>query len=345
MIKRIMLTTLLVAGLMFSGCDESSDGEDTLNAQQMLDNGDYTGVIALLENESSSDTNNLLLGAAYMGKAGLSLSDIITIVTSSGDSSNGTFATFVEGVANKRSTTALEDLEKSTTYYTNVIGSKCTDSSLTLSDSQKDVCLFIGLSSTMKAATAISYIADDVTALATNTNGVDDQLKAASCAMEYAYDGNTTGCTSSSNGNVTFTTTSRTYEDLDVTYNGSTFAFLITNTTPKSSVVTDDYCPLDDFSKRVAKTDSTYNASTYYVCPVNESSSTTDITTAEVLVDAINSGIDYFGAIVSDDIKEDIDKFKCEILNGTYSSGSCTVSLTTDITTSTVITYLNNNNI
>ncbi len=355
MIKSIMIATLVVTTLIFSGCGDS-EGEARLETQQMLDSGNYSGVISKLDSrEVKSDEDNLLLGAAYMGKAGLSLSDIIEIVMDSGDSDNGSFATFVDGVAGKRSATALQDLQKSTQYYRDVIGEKCkeaNDSNLTLSDSQKDVCLFIGLTETMKAATTISYIADDVSALGNDSNVTDPKLQASACAMQYAFDGDATNinpvkCSVIVIGDYKFAS-GTIYEEIEVKELNTTKAFnylLTGSSTPKSTVITDGYCSLDSFVPRVEDKNSTdYDSLSFHVCPVNEDSNATEITTEEVLVDALNNGTDSIGVAADEDMQEDIDEFKCEVLNGVYSNKSCSVSLNQDVTNQDVVDYLNNKN-
>jgi len=357
MVRRIILSSLMLVTLIFSGCGDS-EGEDRLNVQQMLDNGDYNGVISTLEGGATTNENNLLLGSAYLNKSGLSLSALVGIITDGADSKDGAFATFIDGVSKRRTSTALLDLEKSTSYYKAVIGTKCkdaNDNNLVLSDTQKDICLLMGLSETMKAATTISYISDDVSALGSNSNVVDPKLQTSACAMQYAFDGDSTSidptkCSVLVVGDYKFAS-GLTYEKVEITYvpdNSKKFNYLLAgNSTPRSTIITDGYCSLDSFSPRAKDKNSLDYEITFHECPINEDPNAIDITTGKVLVDALNNGTDSIGIAASDDMKNDVDEFKCEVLSGVYNENTIAcdgADLTKSVTTLDVITYLNNNN-
>lgn len=82
MLKRIMATTLVAMALMFSGCGDEA-GEDFLKAQNSIDEGDYSTAIALLAvtpADQRTDSENVLLSNAYMGEAGFSTLDIISML-------------------------------------------------------------------------------------------------------------------------------------------------------------------------------------------------------------------------------------------------------------------------
>ncbi len=116
MIKRILTISLLSVMLLLSGCGDS-EGEDRLETQQMLDDGDFSGVISKVESKSVKDNKDyLVLAAAYMGKAGLSLPDIVNIVASSDDEGDE-FYNLINKFYNRSSYTALSDIEKSGNYY------------------------------------------------------------------------------------------------------------------------------------------------------------------------------------------------------------------------------------
>lgn len=340
MVKKILGISMVSAMLLLSGCGES-DGESALETQKLLDEGNFAAVIAKVEPTASTDADYLALGAAYMGRAGVALPQLIDAVIKSGDDTSGddAFVVFVQNISDKTkaNSTALNDLTTASNYYKKVVA---TCSGVTLSDSAKDVCLYGGLAQTVKATTTISYLSDDVGALSGGVNA-DPKLSASTCAMQYAIDGSTAaGCSITSNGNITFTSTQKTYES--ITVNGS-FEYLIAGATaPKRTVITNGYCALDSFTPRVLSTsDAAYNAATFHVCPVNENAAATDLTTSEAIVQALNDGTDSIGVAASEDMQKSIDEFKCEILGGSYNNNSCSVSLSQTVTEQQIIDYIN----
>jgi len=345
MIKKVIATSLVAAALVLSACGGSSDGESQLETQQMLDEKDYAGVISKLEAGASTTSDYLALAAAYMGKAGFSLSSVIGIVATSADSDdNSTFATFVENSKSASNSQSLKDMKKAVTYYQKVVPNKCLDANATLSGAESDVCLYVGLSQVSQTAVAVSYIADDVNVLNDN-NGSDDKLTASTCAMQYAFDGNTSSdpkCTFSSESNLTFAS-GLTYGaiDINVTGNSQPFEYLITpaggTNNNRSTVLTNGLCTLSDFSTRVSDS----NDSSYHVCPIDEDNATGATTTEDTLVQALNEGTDSIGAAVSDDVKNDVDQFKQDVLEA---NGRSINDANTTITIDDIIKYLNKNN-
>ena len=330
MVKKILISSLCSAMILLSGCGDS-EGEERLSIQQMLDDGNYVGVISALESSADSDDDYMALGAAYMGKAGLSLANIVTAVASESDSGGSGFALFVESIAEQSTLTALVDLGKSASFYKEVVGNACTTPSLNLSDSQKDICLFIGLGATTKAAVAIDSLIGDISTFGDGV-GSDDKLTASACAMQYAFNGSTgVGCSIVENTDVNFTTINKVYKELTVTVNFTGYDYLMNSTTPKQTVLTDGYCTNTDFSTRVDTYDST---TAPYACPVNEDPLAEELTTAGVLVDILNEGIDSIGAAVTEDIQADINEFREEI----------TGSVSGTVTEQNIIDYLNDQN-
>jgi len=343
MMKKIVMASLLGLSILVAGCGSSdSEGESRLETQQMLDNGNYIGVIAKLEDGADSTSDYLSLAAAYMGKAGFSLASIIGIVASSADSNNSNaFATFIENSNEQSNSQSLNDLKTAVKYYQDVLGDKCADENQTLSSSESDICLYVGLSKITQTTVAVSYITDDVSVLSDNNGSSDYKLKASTCAMQYAFDGNTTSNTSCAFGpesNVTFTQSGKTYGDINITVDGNqTFEYLISGTTnPRSTVLTNGLCTLSDFTTRVDDS----NDSNYHVCPVNETNTTTETTTEETLLNGLNGGIDTVGLAVSDDVKDDVDKFRSDVLAANNRENDAN----TTVTREDIIKYLNDKN-
>ncbi len=334
MIKKILTASLFSAMILLSGCGDS-EGEERLAIQQMLDDGDYVGVISAVEPTADSSEDYIALGAAYMGKAGLSLTDILTALAAASDNGGDSFAEFVSSVANSSTSTALTDLGMSGDYYKKVVAGACTDNFLTLSDSQKDICLFIGLGATTKATVAINHLVGDISTFTDNTK-IDDKLTASACAMQYAFDGRSNSNVNAACTNfieevpdVNFTVINKVYTPLAITVDGNEYYHLMTSI--NQTVLTKGYCTRDDFSTRV----DTYDAALApYACPINEDPSAVDLTVATVLVNVLNEGMDSIGAALSEEIQADIDEFKTEItgdVNGT-------------ITEQNIIDYLNTQN-
>jgi len=314
MIKKIVTTSLVVSALLLSACGSSGEVESILQTQQMLDNRNYDGVIAKLENNTTtlSEGDSIALASAYMGKAGFSLSAVIGIVTTNANGVGDAFTAFIKDAIKNSSEKAIAELEQAKVYYTSVIQDKCLDDRVVLSTPESDLCLYSGLANLAQTTVSIGSLTDNIESLGKSAN---DKLKASVCAMQYAYDGTSGECVISQNSDVTFSQSLKTYKSIDVTYNGNSFEYLLTKTAPSSTVITKGFCPNDDFSKRVlTKLSAGYEVS-YHSCPITETPEVEDITTQKVIVDAINNSTVLISAIGIDDIKTDIDSFKQEILN------------------------------
>ncbi len=348
MIKKILTGLFISSIFLFSGCGDD-EGESRLSTQQMLDNGEYNKVITKLDDKAEkSDSDYLALAAAYMGRAGVSLPDLVDVVSSNNNDGDGEFSSFVNDISLITSASALLDLEKATAYYEEVVDDNCSGEIDTiLSDSQKDICLFIGLSSTTKVAVTIDLITEDISALS-NSGVQDEQLKASTCAMQYALDGGSDvnvneECRGNivENSDVTFEIIEKTYTPLTITLNGREYYYLmteaITGTNSKQTVVTRGYCTAIDFSTRyIPQSSEEYEKpNDYYACPINEVKDEEELTVIELLVDVLNEGIDSITSAASEDMQADIDEFKEEIKDSSSSE---------DITEQDIIDYLNRKN-
>lgn len=345
MLKKIVTGALLCSALLVSGCGDN-DGEDVVKMQQDLDKGNYEAIITKYEGIASTNEEFMALAAAYMQRAGLGLADLMVVISeSSEDEDSEAFAAFVKSVKAKSSKSALRDLEKSSLNYKEVVAD-C--SVLSLSSSQQDACLYGGLAQTLKAASTIGYITGNIDDFGSNT-GSDSRLTSTACAMEYAltnsYD--TSKCTLT-NGPTPITFDSNvTYSSIGMTVNAEEFEHLLRDINGATfTVITDGFCTQDDFTTRVEdKNASTYNALTYHVCPLTESAEDDEITTEDLIVNALNDGVEAISGVATDEMQGDIDAFKCEVLGGNYNEYSgCSVPLSQDVTTQQVINYLETNN-
>jgi len=336
MLKKVGISSLWALTLVMSGCG-SSAGESELEIQQMLDKRDFTGVISKLESSATSDDDHLALAAAYMGKAGFTLSDIVDAFANSDTSAQGdAFANYVTTVVGEnQSTTAFSDLEKANLNYTKVVSDDCTTNTKVLSASEQDICLYIGLALTTKAATTINLLTDNLGSFGSNED--DTKLLASACAMQYAIDSTLVSgeCTISPKSSVTFTGLEKTYDRIGVYVNGESNDFFLTDN--HETLLTVGYCPNDDFTKRQDEAEVGY-----YPCPINETVGSKDVTTGGVLVTTINDGLDVVESVAPTDMKENVNEFKCDLIGGSYNGYSCSKSGA--ITEQVVIDYLNKNN-
>lgn len=344
MIQKILMSSLLCALLLMSGCG-NDEAQNALQTQQDLDKGNYQAVISKYEGFASTNDEYMALAAAYMQKAGLGLADLIIVISESGDDQDsGAFASFVKSSQKRTSSTALVDLEKSSNNYKKVV-SDCMAGNL--SASQKDACLYRGLAQTLKAATTIGYISDGIDSFGSDAGGIsDDKLTSTTCAMQYAFDAtyDTTKCTLSDGPKSIMFQNGKTYESVVFTVNGNDFEHLA-NTT-NSIVMTNGFCTLNDFDTRVPEKPSSLQG--YHVCPISESATEDELTTDQLIVDALNDVAGALRDIATEEMQGDIDEFKCEVLGGSYTlygdGGSCTKNLDDNVATLDVINYLDSNN-
>ena len=316
MLKKILYISLIVTTLIFSGCGDDS-GEKRLEAQNELDSGNYDGVIGLLEPTSASTTEDEynLLASAYMAKAGFSLVDIVDLMSSSNDTGGDGFASFASSIATERSDTTLSDLGIAIGYYDKILGTKtCTDTDLT--GTQKDICMFKGLSSMVKTATTLSYLGD-LANFGSDTAGNDDELTASACAMQYAFDGSVdAACTKVDGDQDVLFDSNNTYDSFSMTVNATSYYYLKTDSTVVGqTIITDGNC-----STAFVDCD-TANNTDCFACPVNKEAGSEDLTVTTILVDVLNEGTDaIIGAVGAtgdstdtDSIAADVEEYKAEV--------------------------------
>jgi len=317
MMKKILATSLVVATLMFSGCGSDSEGEVRLETQQMLDSGDYTGVIAALENTASTDSDNMKLGAAYMGSAGLSFADLVSMVADASSTTTAapsfkapaagddTFAKFADKIQDNKDLNpkALELLTKAIERFKVVT-------------TGTDVKLFLGLAYTAKATTAFSYLGNLVAMIEDNPDGnVSSELVGYGCAISEVYANvHESKCTSVDKSSTTVVTV-KGNDYIEVTSNvtGGYSIRKLMNTTKDEVILTDGYCLADG-------TIATESTASSYACPVGDGT----ITLKSVLEDTLNDGFDVIASVAPADVKADVEKFKTEI--GVDATGRITMN-------------------
>jgi len=333
-VKNIMYSGLVALSLALSGCGGGSDEASCrFDVQQNLDTGNFDAVITELSNPNSACSNSYVendlqidLGAAYMGQAGLGITDIITMLTAeSAASSPSTFDTLIDKVSGAQSDTVLVSLSNAKKAYEEALGiSTCANPTL-LSNSQKDICLYIGLGETMRATSTVGYLVDDVTVLFDDTatqaeqDLVKEELTASLCALEFYYNSGSV-CSDASSviaNDVVFTDTNgltRRFGNITITMavTGNTYYEMGTasGVTPGSTVVTDGYCD-SNFNNQADKP----GPLSPYACPLNKDFNELDLSVEELLVDTLNSGLDGITAAVSgdDELVTDVVEYKASI--------------------------------
>jgi hypothetical protein len=340
MIKKLLVTSLLGLSLMMSGCGDI-EGEDRLETQQMLDAGNFAGVISRLEGSADESHEYISLAAAYMGRGGLDLVGIFDALGSSKDSSSTSgFSTFTKSISKVGTSTALVDLDSAIINYKKVVQNSCLNDAGTLTSTQKTICFYVGLASTSSAAIVINLIAGDLKGFGDSAMS-DDKLLASTCAMQYGIAGrddtNINGnCSIAESSAVNFTIIQKIYTPLIVTVKAKAYYYLMNDS--NQTVMTKDYCLKDNFSRY----EDINAVANLYACPINETPNAKEFTTAEVLVELLNDGLGTISNTSNGDTKKSIDEFKCEILTGKVVNDKCSKS--NDINSSNIIEYLNDQN-
>jgi len=340
-----MYSGILALGLILGGCGEGSDeAACRFSVQQNLDKSNFDAVITELSNPNSVCLNSYAgndfqidLGAAYMGQAGLGITDILAMLAAEDSATNvSTFNTLIDKVSATQTDTALTSLGKAATAYTAALGTQtCVNPSL-LSNSKKDICLYIGLGETMRATSTIGYLVDDVRVLfdanatTAQKDAVKEEMTASLCALQF-FATNGTVCTEASSvtaNDVVFTdvnNSTRTFGDVTVIMAASGNVYhemgTASGVTPRQTVVTDGYCD-SSFGNFSAN----WSVLSPYACPLNKDFSQVDLSVETLLVDSLNAGLDGISAAVSGDpeLLTDVAEYKTSIdgvIPGTFDDG------------------------
>ncbi|GEM_PF-6517795 len=321
--KKTITTLVLTSLLLLSGCDDTK-GEGAYANQYNLDHSNYAEVIADLKDKTNKSSEELmLLASAYMGNSGLGLSSLLEIVVENENDGGDEFASFAQKVGQKSSNSAVADTSKAIDHYNQALyqlssealkAKLLADGNRTmvdceadspLSDTQKDVCLYISISNLTKSSVLLSLIADDLSALG-DEHKEDPKMKASSCAMEYAFSTgtyDTKKCTIGGQKKVVFDENGRAYDYFTMSVSGKSFGYLQTG---KYTALTKGFCTLDSFASR---RETPFSGG--YVCPVSEVGD--EITVLNTLTTTINSGLDSAKVADDEEMREDIEDFREDI--------------------------------
>ena len=313
MISKVLAISTVTAMLLLSGCD--NEAEDRMITQQLLDSGDFDGVISNLEGkEVKTDEDNLKLASAYMDKAGFSTTDLVSIISAS-DEENAevSFASFVTDVAASKDENTLDNLQKAIDYYSQIVtieentalspnrndsmeshtGESDSNSEEFNSDTLDTNELFLGLAYIAKVASVLSYMGD-VTKL--EESGDDVNLLASGCALSKVYAPTEIPDECASVNYVGTTEINGvTYSPIEVILNngdGQTYNLLANST--KDQLVLTDY---------------TTTCNDNYPCPVKDE----NLTVLEALLDTLNGAFNFIESAAPVDVQEDIVSYRDEI--------------------------------
>ena len=311
MMKKMLMASFIGAMLLLSGCS-NTDGEDRLEIEQMLNDGDFTGVISALESDSDANrttlSEDMTLGSAYMGAAGLTTSDLIGMVA---DSSTATaapalrstratgddeaFARFAEEIQKnaKDNPKVMEYLDKAIKAFKKVE---------TAAPDTENAKFFQGLGNVAKATTTFTYLGDIAKMI---ENGIDNELLASSCAIVHVY-ANTLAkdCQSASIVANNPDTNASLYKELKIrlTEGRGEYRRLIT-ANETEVVITDGYINVDGNDTN----DSNNGANS--AKPVQDET----LTVTSALLSTLNTGFDLIIEIAPEDIIDEIRDFRSEI--------------------------------
>jgi len=322
--KNILGVSIVSAMLLFSGCGSTdSDAENSMTAQQYIDNQDYASAIALLEPKTNkTDGDYMMLSSAYMGEAGFSFSEILKIIAVTGldttttqasasiykassSNNNDNYVNFLDEVEKrlKVNPTALEYFDKAKNALNNI------------QNKSDNVKFNLGLTLTMKASSTFTYLGD-IAALAGNAeidNVIKDDFIAYGCAIAKIYANTQLGsCNSVTVGPSTISYNNQQYKLVSVTLSngdGRTF-YKLANSSGSEVILTNGVCS-DDTNYQNGCVVADDNA-TNIPKPV----ATGDITIKQALLDTINEGFDTLIELAPDDTKQDIIDYRSEIDNG-----------------------------
>lgn len=207
---------LMVIFLTFTGCgDDTTDDSCAYAVQQNLDEGNFDLVIASLENnqtcggELSQEDAWLNLAAAYMGKSGLTMGNLLGAVTDS--NSSDAMTSFMTSFATSATAEGLANMDYAKEIYAYI--SSSADCNTTQTGAKAEACLYTGMVTLTEAVGSLSAILGSetlqllsATTLANtddvNGNGKADGLDVTVCAIS---DANSSVSPCSTDASISFT--------------------------------------------------------------------------------------------------------------------------------------------
>lgn len=280
-----LLTPVLIFALAGCGADTSSNEACRYETTMNLDKGNYDAVLA------SSCAESMQKGAAYLGKAGYDVKDVINrfSTTSSTSGTQTDLNVYMNSLTGKVTEATLTNLDNSKTQYAAIPAS---------SAYYKDSQFYISVVDAVKGLSLLKIVTDsagigNISSCDINTNTVFDEGDAAACALTVGS-GAGGACTGVSGAaytatqDITITGKSGTYRGVTVTLSGTATAS----------------CPAT-YKKLLYKSGSNYFMATTesgtsctdgtnsWPCPIEQSGAPLDLVTT--LQTSVNSAVTSMG--------------------------------------------------
>lgn len=316
--RNIVLPVLLLAFLMY-GCgnnlfssiaDDDSNEACIYETSKNLDAGNYDSVLA------SSCIDSLQKGAAYLGKSGFDVIDVINSLSEAENTSDD-LNTYLKSLVSTVSEDSLGYLESSANAY---------DEILAASDSYEDAQFYKSIVKSLRSLSLLKLVTDidgdgSLSSCDNNGNGTPDDVDAVACSLiDLLSPGTCTGATAVRTGDISIQGKTGTYRGLTLTISGTAtpscpadykqLHYLVTGTTYGAATVTSDTCQ-----------EESPDATRTWPCPVESGTEVLDL--VEAFDEAITDSIDALGNAfdMNNDVFDSIQEIKTEACpSGTCSS-------------------------
>lgn len=328
--KKRTLWLCLLSAAFIAGCgeniveglaDKSSDEACRYETTQNLDKGNYDAVL------TSSCADSMQKGAAYFGKAGYDIKDVINRFSEAEDEEDD-LNLYMTALTKTVTDNTLTNLDSAKTEY---------DTVQSTSESFQDAQFYVSLVNAVKSLSLIKLVidADGDGALSScdiNLNTVPDEADTTSCALLASGSPNPTSgnCTLSVSNGTTYTATYIASSDITFPDKAGTYRGLII-TIPGTATVacSDEYKQIlykgSDNNYWVATTSGSCQASDSqeWPCPLEQNDQPLDLVSAidESISDAIES-IGYALPGSTTDVQQSIQDIRTEACGGDVCTSS-----------------------
>ncbi|WP_457624624.1 hypothetical protein [Persephonella sp.] len=332
--------TFLLSGVFLFSCggydsiglsDDSSSEACVYDVVNALDDGNYDYVIQKLSSDITCsggftvDEGKMNLAAAYVGKAGFSIPDLVNDILKTQtdiDFNNYQYDKFIEVLSTKANISNIQMLHQASSLYREIIAD-CNVQDLT--DIQKDACFYRGLVEAAKSSVSLAYSLENVIAWLNpeacedlNNNSIGDNGDMEACALEYAINDSCTipGVSLTQLGFVTFED-GTTYESIKLVVsssspecsNNESYKLIYRDQLYGTVVLTEGYCnvnrePCDN-----------PDGITCVPCPAKDVNGN-PYTIEETVLNAIESAANLITEVVGNtntDVKDAVDDFRSEV--------------------------------
>lgn len=313
--KRVILWSVLLTGVLLflvscgsnafkSVSDENSDEACRYKTTQNLDSRNYDAVL------SSTCADSMQKGAAYFGKAGYDIKDVINNLSTAQDKTDP-LTLYMSSLTGIVTDSTLTNLDNARTEYTKIT---------TTSTNYKDAQFYISLVDSVKSLSLMKVVIDDdgdgkLSTCDINTNKVPDDADAASCALlvSAGQDCSSVNATSTQTSDIKIQGKSGTYRGLTITI---TIKGTQTATCPSTykKLLYRDSTGIFWVATTLSGENCTDIDSNTWPCPIEQNSIPLDLvsTIDTSLTNAINSLGNAIPTTTGTDVQDSINKIKSE---------------------------------